>query len=333
MNSKVLGLFASGSLALLLAACGDNQSTADNQVIIYSNADDEAIEIMENVLDSNGYEDQYVIQSFGTSELGGKMLAEGTSIEADIVTMASYYIDSAQAEHNMFIDLSAEASTLDTVSSYQLPVLGNVGSIFVNTQVIADKGLAMPKSIKDLIDPQYKDLIAIPNILDSSTGWLLVQAIIGEYGEEEGKQVFADLIKNVGPHLESSGSGPIKKVQTGEVAVGFGLRAQAVDANEEGLPIEYIDPTEGNFALVESIAVIDQEVEEEEKKAKEMAELIAKEARTELIKQYPVALYEGETVSAQDTPAYLKQWESTLTVDLLKEHETFFKNAQTLGGK
>ncbi len=287
---------------------------------------------METVLDSNGYKDQYVIQSFGTSELGGKMLAEGTSIEADIVTMASYYIDSAQEEQSMFIDLSSEASTLETFSSYQLPILGNVGSIFVNTGVIKDKGLKLPESIKDLTDPQYKNLISIPNMLDSSTGWLLAQAIIGEYGEEEGKKVFADLIKNVGPHLESSGSGPIKKVQTGEVAVGFGLRAQAVDANEEGLPIEYIDPTEGNYSLVESIAVVDKESEKEEMKAKEMAELIAKEARAELIKQYPVTLYEGESLSAQHTPAYLKQWESTLTVDLLKKHEALFKEAQALGG-
>ena len=47
--------------------------------------------------------------------------------------------------------------------------------------------------------------------MDSSTGWLLVQAIIKEYGEEEGKKILADLIKNAGPHIESSGSGPIKK--------------------------------------------------------------------------------------------------------------------------
>ena len=71
-----------------LTGCGSGSS--DDQVIIYSNADEEAITAMENALDSNGYEGQYVFQTFGTSELGGKLLAEGTDIEADMVTMSTF---------------------------------------------------------------------------------------------------------------------------------------------------------------------------------------------------------------------------------------------------
>ncbi len=37
---------------------------------------------MKNALDNNGFRDKYIIQSFGTSELGGKLLAEGSNIEA-----------------------------------------------------------------------------------------------------------------------------------------------------------------------------------------------------------------------------------------------------------
>ncbi len=43
-----------------------------------------------------GYKDQYVFQTFGTSELGGKLMAEGTNLEADLVTMSTFYVDSAQ---------------------------------------------------------------------------------------------------------------------------------------------------------------------------------------------------------------------------------------------
>ena len=39
-----------------------------DQVIIYSNADDEAVAAMKDALDENGYEGQYTFQSFGTSE-------------------------------------------------------------------------------------------------------------------------------------------------------------------------------------------------------------------------------------------------------------------------
>ena len=49
--------------------------------------------------------------------------------------------------------------------------------------------------------------------------------------------------KNAGPHLESSGSAPIKKVRAGEVAIAFGLRHQAIKDKNDGLPIkDYIDP-------------------------------------------------------------------------------------------
>lgn len=325
MNKKVMGFLTVVSSALVLAACSSGSANSNDQIIIYSNADDEAIEVMQNTLNDKGFKGEYIIQSVGTSELGGKLLAEGKLIEADVVTMASYYIDSADAQHDMFIDLTSSQALIDEMSNIQLPILGNVGSVFVNTEMLAQKGLDTPTSLKDLTDPQYKNLISIPNIMDSSTGWLLVQAVIAEYGEKEGQQILTDLIQNVGPHLESSGSGPIKKVKTGEVPIGFGLRAQAIDAKEEGLPIDYIDPIEGNYSLVESVAVIDKEDDEKEKKAQEIAWTIANEAREELLVQYPVALYEGENVA--DEPGFLKKWATTLTVDLLQQHQAIFKAA------
>ncbi|MGE7945918.1 extracellular solute-binding protein [Lysinibacillus sp. NPDC093688] len=326
MKKSTVMMLGTVSSAIVLAACGGAEAGSKDQVIIYSNADDEAIDVMEATLDNKGYKGKYLIQSFGTSELGGKIMAEGKDIEADVVTTASYFIESAQKSKSMFADLSSDLKPLDDGSTFALPILGNIGSIFINTDLLKQKDLPVPTSIKDLTKPAYKDLLSFPNILDSSTGWLLVQAIINEYGEKEGKQVLADLIKNAGPHIESSGSGPIKKVKTGEVAVGFGLRIQAIDAKKEGLPIDYIDPKEGNFTLTESVAVVDKEGNEA--LAREIAKVIATEARPDLLKQYPVVLYEGEQVNEEYIPKYLKKWDTTLTVDLLEKHQAFFKEAQ-----
>lgn len=297
-------------------------------MIIYSNADDEAIEIMQDTLDDNGFKLQYKIQPLGTSELGGKMLTEGTDIEADVITMASYYIDSAQQQHTMFKELEPVAEPLQQTSTIQLPILGNTGALFVNTEALKAAGLQEPTSLKDLTDPAYKHQLSFPNMLDSSTGWLLVQAVLAEYGEKEGQEILTKLFKNAGPHVESSGSGPIKKVESGEVAVGFGLRAQAVDAKEKGMPIDYVDPTEGNYSLVESVAVVDHDDDSKEKKAAEMADVIAEKARPALMKQYPVALYNGETLDKAQQPAYLKQWDEPLSVKLLEQHQTLYKQAK-----
>ena len=62
--------------------------SSEDQIIIYSNADEEAVDAIEKTLDDNGYEGEYVFQTFGTSELGGKLIAEGKNLEADMVTMS-----------------------------------------------------------------------------------------------------------------------------------------------------------------------------------------------------------------------------------------------------
>ena len=91
----------------------------------------------------------------------------------------------------------------------------------------------MPKSIKDLANPEYKGKIAVTDITSSSTAWLLIQGLISEYGEEEAKEILTDIYANAGDHLEESGSGPLKLVRAGEVAIGFGLRQQAVQIKKK----------------------------------------------------------------------------------------------------
>lgn len=315
------------SMLVVLAGCGAGSAKESKQVIIYTNADEEAVAAMEAALKAAGYEGQYQFQSMGTSELGGKLMAEGDKIEADLVTMSSYFLDSSQSQYKMYKDLTFETGAMDSYPSYYTPILANTGSIFVNTEVLKQKGLQAPQSIKDLTKPQYKDLVSIPNILDSSTAWLLIQAIISAYGPEEGKIVLHDLIANAGQHIEKSGSGPIKKVEAGEVAAGFGLRHQAVRAHEKGAPIDYIDPIEGNYSLTESIAVINKNNEVTDL-AMKMAETISKDARKDLITNYPVALYKGESTDAVNKPAKPMKFDQPLTVELLKEHQQFFKDAK-----
>ncbi|MED3571070.1 extracellular solute-binding protein [Cytobacillus praedii] len=313
-------------LGLVLAITGCN-SKKEEEVVIYTNGDEEAVAAMENALNKAGYEGEYVFQSLGTSELGGKLMAEGKQIEADLVTMSSYFLESSQEEHSMFKDLAFDANALEEHPAFYTPILSNTGAIFVNTEVLKEKGLPIPATIKDLTKPEFKGLVSIPNILDSSTGWLLIQAIINEYGEQEGKTILHDLIANVGPHLESSGSGPIKKVQAGEVAAGFGLRHQAVQAKESGAPIDFVDPVEGNFSLTESIAVVDKESKTTDL-AMEMAEVIINDARKDLLSSYPVALYQGETVDEMNKPAHSMKFGQSLTVKLLEQHQAFFNSAK-----
>lgn len=194
------------------------------------------------------------------------------------------------------------------------------GTLIVNTEQMEAENLDMPKSIKDLANPEYKGKIAVTDITSSSTAWLLIQGLISEYGEEEAKEILTDIYANAGDHLEESGSEPLKLVRAGEVAIGFGLRQQAVADKEKGLPVDYIDPEEGNFTLTESVAVVNKS-EEKNAKAMEMAECIIKNGREELLKSYPIPLYEGESVPETEKSGNPKTFPEKLTVDLLKKHQ------------
>ena len=284
-------------------------------MVIYTNADEEAQQAMKNALDNNGFKGAYLMQSFGTSELGGKIAAEGKNIEADLVTISTYYLDSFQKKNQMFQNLTFKTD----------PILGNTGALFVNTQVLKESGLPAPKSIADLAKPEYAGHISVPDIMGSSTSWLMTQAVLSAEGEEQGAKTIAAIEKNAGAHLEKSGSAPLKKLRAGEVAVGFGLRHQAVADKAKGLPIDYIDPTEGNFQLQEAIAVVDKG-DKTNPNAQKMAETIIKHGRTELLKYYPVALYKGETVSAENKPANPKMYKEALTVELLEAHQKLVKS-------
>lgn len=161
-QKRTLALLLTGVMtlsALAMTGCGGTEETAEGgaasgeQVIIYSNADDEAVEAMKATLDANGYANQYMFQTFGTSELGGKLMAEGTAIEADLVTMSSFYLDSAQSTNEMFAELDFSTPTLEPMPSYYRPLTSQEGAIFINTEEMDRLGLPVPTSIKDLADP------------------------------------------------------------------------------------------------------------------------------------------------------------------------------------
>lgn len=328
-SGKPLALAAAAAAVVLCAVLYPGQSDGQQQVIIYSNADDEAVDAMKHALDENGYEGQYMFQTFGTSELGGRLMAEGENMEADLVTMSSFYLDSAQEQQNMFKDLTFETGAMDEYPSFYTPITAQEGAILLNTEMMQENNLPTPTSIKDLADPVYSGFISVTDIASSSTAWLLLQALVDNYGEDEATQILADIYKNAGPHVESSGSAPLKKVRAGEVAIGFGLRHQAVADKADGLPVDYVDPTEGNYSLTESIAVVDKG-DESKDLAMEMAECIITKGRAKLQEYYPLPIYEGETADSAYMSANPKVFPEKLTVDLLEQHQQISENAKAM---
>ena len=147
------------------------------------------------------------------------------------------------------------------------------------------------------------------------------------YGEDGAEETLAAIYDNCGAHIETSGSGPLKLCRAGEVAIGFGLRHQAVADKADGLPIDYVDPAEGNFSLTESVAVLDKG-DGTNPLAMEMAQCIIENGREELLRTYPNPLYEGETADPANQSAHPTVFGEPLTFELFQAHQQLSEAAK-----
>ncbi len=83
-----------------------------------------------------------------------------------------------------------------------------------------EKGLNMPQSYADLLDPMYKGYLVMPNPASSGTGFLTVSAILQIMGEEEGWAYLDKLHQNIAVYTHS-GSKPAKMAGKGEYPIGI----------------------------------------------------------------------------------------------------------------
>ena len=106
------------------------------------------------------------------------------------------------------------------------------------------------------IKPEYKNLIAMPDPKSSGTGYFFYKNWVNTMGEDEALAYVDKLHDNLKQFTES-GSGPIKMLTQGEVAVGLGMTFQAVSEINEGQPFEIIYPPTGSPYSLTGTALID----------------------------------------------------------------------------
>ena len=140
---------------------------------------------MKKALDNNGFKDKYMFQTFGTSELGGKLMVEGKNIEADVVTMSLSTQIVRKKKIKMFTDLTFDYKPLTEKVNFYAPITSQEGTIIVNTEKLKeDKSSNDQKQLKNLANPIYKDQISVTDVKASSTAWLLIQGLVSAYGDE-----------------------------------------------------------------------------------------------------------------------------------------------------
>ena len=125
----------------------------------------------------------------------------------------------------------------------------------VNTDRLAEKGLAEPKTWADLASDKYKNEILASNPNTSGTAYTTVSGVLQIFGEKEGWSVLKKIYSNI-PFLTKSGSAPGKKALAGEFAIGISPDPQNLPLRNPDAPVKVVFPTDGVLAWPSPVALV-----------------------------------------------------------------------------
>lgn len=239
----------------ILSGCGKSKES----VVIYSSSEEFRNDFILKRLNEEFPQYDVKIQYIATGNNAAKLKAEGKDTECDIVLGLEYgYLEMLK---DNFADLqgydqSVYLPELRKEECKYLPWERFSGSIILNNKILQEKALEIPNSYLDLLKPEYKGLISMPNPKVSGTGYIFLKNLVNEMGEEEALNYFDKLSENI-LQFTSSGSGPVNTLVQGEAAIGLGMTFQAVEEINNGVDLSILYFEEGAPFTIGGMAIIE----------------------------------------------------------------------------
>lgn len=246
-----------------------------------------------------------IVMYMSTGKAAAKVYAEGTGTEIDmLVGLETGYLHKISENLADISGLSnipyMEGLTPEDNDNLWVTWERQAGAIVVNTEILAKYGLDAPESYEDLLKPEYKGLVAMPDPKSSGTGYFFYKNWVNLWGDERALQYVDTLYGNLKQFTES-GSGPIKLLRQGEAAIGLALTFQAVSEINDGQPFRILYPPEGSPYSLTGSAIISGH--ENKEGVKEVYDYIIHQFLIYDKQQYsPEIIYEGQTIALENYP-------------------------------
>lgn len=251
MKKKLL-LIVMLFMVMLLTGCGSK-----DKVVIYTSMEEERNQKLTEMLKEEFPNLNVVVQHMATGNSAAKIKNEGTKVEADIV------IDLETAHMKDVQDNFADLSSVDTsfyldgvnTSNNYLTWVKYTMNLIIDNKYFKEHNLTVPKTYEDLLKPEYKNLIAMPDPKTSGTGYGFFLNAVNIMGEEKAIEYFKKLKGNLREYT-TSGSGPTNLLKQGEIAIAMGMTAQGVEAINDGYDFSIVELTTGSPYNTTSCGII-----------------------------------------------------------------------------
>lgn len=240
----------------VFTSCGEKKKS----VTIYSSAEDYRNAAAREMLVKQFPEYEINLIEMDTGSLAALVAASGKDVEADIILEmeATYMAKVSDSLATLTdVDFDKYAQNLVPENHKYVPWTLMSGAIIIDEKALADKGVAVPTCYDDLLKPEYKGLVSMPNPKSSGTGYIFYLNMVNTRGEAAALAYFDKLAQNIsGAGFTTSGSGPVKALVTGEAAIALGMTFQGANSISEGNDFKIMFFEEGAPYTVYSSAVI-----------------------------------------------------------------------------
>ena len=241
MRKKLL-IIIMFTLMVVITGCSNK-----DRIVIYTSMEEERNQALKEQIKERFPDKDIVVQHMATGNSAAKIKNEGVNVEADIVldletahmvNVQDNFADLSNFDDSIYLDGINTADKFLTWTKYTM-------NLIIDKKYFEEHNLSVPKTYDDLLKPEYKDLIAMPDPKTSGTGYAFYLNVVNIKGEEGAITYFKNLKNNL-REFTTSGSGPTNLLKQGEIAIALGMTAQGVAAINEGYNFEIIELESGS---------------------------------------------------------------------------------------
>ncbi|MCY6485834.1 ABC transporter substrate-binding protein [Clostridium aestuarii] len=267
---KISAAILAGVMTMtLLAGCGGSKQASStaagkdgfpnlkgkNLVVYVSFHEDEAKAMLDDFKDKTGCE--YSFLRMPTGEVMTRLMAEKDAPKSDILiggTADAHALLKEKEINEAYVSKNAK----DIPEMYR-DKDGNWTGLYVEPLSIginedrwekefASKGLKKPETFEDLLNPEFKGEIIMPDPKTSGTGYTIVSSLVQARGEEKAMEYLAKLKANVA-QFTSSGFTPAQKVGTGEYLICVNFIDDQLIVKKSGFDVSSRIPKDAGWTI------------------------------------------------------------------------------------
>jgi iron(III) transport system substrate-binding protein len=200
-----------------------------------------------------------------TGVVTAKLLAEKANPQADVIwgvaaSSLALFDKNGMLEPYAPLNLDAIMSQYRAKKSppawWGMNVFG--ATVCFNTVEAKKRNIPVPTSWHDLLKPEFKGQVVMPNPASSGTGYFDVAAWLQMWGDDNGKGggwKYMDALHQNMAQYTHSGSKPCNMASAGEFVAGISFEYRGYTNKAKGAPIELVFPKEGLGWDLEGFAI------------------------------------------------------------------------------